>query len=166
MMLRDVIKTIPDWEKMTAEQVFSALTTPVIEIRDDQQYTWAGVAILAGPEAAEGLRMALEQNGMGWAVHQLGGSGLQLSHPLTQQVLTAFEKAIPALTILKNKGIHYISLGERYELSFVLDDVEASLDAIKFEESKQVLMRDAANRYNAFIDAIDDWDGSGNPPVL
>ncbi len=77
----------------TAQEAYGSITTPSVEVRDDQLYTWAGIALLAGAVGAESLRVALDQNGLGWVVHQLGGSGVQLSNELVQQVLLSFAQA-------------------------------------------------------------------------
>ena len=94
----------------SAQAAYEAITTPSVERRDDQLYTWAGVALIAGAVGAESLRVALEQNGMGWAVHQLGGSGLQLSNPLVQQALLAFAQAnVPGFAELAATGISQVT---------------------------------------------------------
>lgn len=90
----------------TAQEAFDEITTPSIEVRDDQLYTWSGVALVVGPQAAEGLRLALLANGLGWVVHQLGGLGIQLSNPLVQQALLGFAQAgLPGCAELAAKGI-------------------------------------------------------------
>jgi hypothetical protein len=90
----------------SAQEAFDAITTQTVDVRDDQLYTWAGVALIGGPVAAESLRIALEQNGMGWAVHQLGGSGLQLSNPLVQGALLQLAQAgVPGCAELAATGI-------------------------------------------------------------
>jgi phospholipase/lecithinase/hemolysin len=43
---------------------------------------------------------------------------------------------------------------------------EPTLEQITLELDKQRLRNDAASRYNAFVDAVDAWDGSGEEPVL
>lgn len=90
----------------SAQEAYQAIITPSAEVRDEQQYTWAGVAKIVGPEAAEALRIALNDNGMGWAVHQLGGTGLQLSDQLVQQALLGFAAAgVPGCAELAAQGI-------------------------------------------------------------
>lgn len=108
MSLQSLIR---DGNYANAQAAFDAITAPSVEIRDDANYTWAGVALVVGPEAAEMLRLALNDNGMGWVVHQLGGLGIQLSNPLVQQVLTGFAAAgLPGCAELKAKGISLQSL--------------------------------------------------------
>jgi hypothetical protein len=90
----------------TAQEAFNAITTSSVTVTDDQLYTWAGVALLVGPVGAESLRVALESNGMGWVVHQLGGSGIQLSNELVQQALLGFSQArVPGCSVLAAQGI-------------------------------------------------------------
>lgn len=38
--------------------------------------------------------------------------------------------------------------------------------AVELSESKAELLADGANQYNAFVSAVESWDGSGNHPVL
>ena len=43
---------------------------------------------------------------------------------------------------------------------------EPTLAQIELEVAKQALRQEAAERYNAFVDAVEAWDGSGEEPVL
>lgn len=90
----------------TAQEAYDAITDESETVTDDQLYTWAGVALLVGPVGAESLRVALEANGMGWVVHQLGGSGIQLSNELVQQALMGFAQAnVPGADVLAAQGV-------------------------------------------------------------
>ena len=103
MSLQSLIR---EGDYATAQEAFAAITTPSIEVRDDQLYTWSGVALVVGPQAAEMLRLALNDNGLGWVVHQLGGLGIQLSNELVQQALLGFAQAgLPGCAELAAKGI-------------------------------------------------------------
>lgn len=142
MSLENLIKSIDSFEQKTAGEIADILNAETVEIRDDQLYTWAGVALLAGPAGAEAFRIALEANGMGWAVHQLGGSGLQLSNPLSQQALLGFAQSpdnpvlATAAATLAAVGVHSVSpykhsgLGE----TVTLIQVQAALLVIAKEE--------------------------------
>lgn len=94
----------------SAQAAYDAITTPSVERRDDELYTWAGVALIAGAVGAETLRIALQENGMGWVVHQLGGRGIQLSNELVQQALLGFAQAgLPGCAELAATGISMIT---------------------------------------------------------
>jgi hypothetical protein len=151
----------------TAAEVAKALNAETVQVTDDALYTWAGVAVIAGPASAEALRMALDANGLGWAVHQLGGSGIQLSHPQTQFFLTQFAAAgVPGCAELAYAGLHYESphnhAGFAGEVSEA--DVQVALDGIATETRRQQARNDAADAYNAMVSEIDAWDGTGEPP--
>jgi hypothetical protein len=93
----------------SAQAAYDAITTPSVERRDDQLYTWAGIAEFA-EEGTEQLKLAMEANGMSWAVHQFGGSGLPLSHPKIQAALLAFAAAgLPGCASLAAQGISLIT---------------------------------------------------------
>lgn len=103
MSLQSLIR---EGDYATAQEAFDAITTPSETVTDDQLYTWAGVALLVGPVGAESLRVSLEQNGMGWVVHQLGGSGIQLSNELVQEALLGFAQAsVPGCSVLAAQGV-------------------------------------------------------------
>lgn len=160
----DLIKTIADWQNQTSQQLTDALNAASVEYVDSQLYTWAGVALIAGPTGAEGLRIALDQNGMGWAVHQLGGSGLQLSNELVHQALLGFAQAgVPGCAELAATGKRLISKMENAGLPpATVDQVEAAL----FGESKRVKEDAAIDRLQAYREALAAWDGIGEEPVL
>lgn len=103
MSLQSLIR---DGNYANAQEAFDAITAASVTVTDDQLYTWAGVALLVGPVGAESLRVALEANGMGWVVHQLGGSGIQLSNELVQQALAGFAQAnVPGADVLAAQGV-------------------------------------------------------------
>jgi hypothetical protein len=164
----DLIQSIPDWQNKTAAEIVSELNAETVQYVDPQLYTWAGVALIAGPVGAEALRIALEQNGMGWAVHQLGGSGLQLSNDLVQQALLGFAQAgVPGCADLASTGKRLISKATQSGLPPVTEpDVSETLAALQLRDDKDALLADGAARWNAFADAVEAWDGNGEEPVL
>lgn len=165
MSLIDLIKTVDDWQNKTAAQIATVLNTPSIQVSDPQLYTWAGVALIVGPEGAEAFKTALEANGMSWAVHQLGGTGLQLSNPLTQAALAAFAAAgVPGAQLLKDTGIYSISPWRNAGNAGSVTEL-----AVR----KELLIEAARNTFNAQKDAFEqyrvnvmEWNGSGDPPVM
>jgi hypothetical protein len=164
MSLLNLITAIADYETKTNAELVAILNEKTIEKTDDQLYTWSGVALIAGAVGAESLRVALEQNNLGWVVHQLGGSGIQLSNPLVQQVLLGFAQAgLPGCDVLATTGRRMISVAEQSGLGIVTEsDVVSAL----LIQSKQVFFDVAAARWNAFVAAYESWDGSGEGPVL
>jgi hypothetical protein len=163
-MIANLIQQLPDWVELNAQEIADLLNAKIIEKIDDQLYTWAGVALIAGAEGAEAFRLALEQNNLGWAVHQLGGSGIQLSNPLVQQVLLGFAQAgLPGAESLALAGKRMVSMMENAGLpEATVEMVEDGLLQIR----KKQLEDTATNRLQAYREALSVWDGSGEEPVL
>lgn len=165
MNLMQLIQTIDGFDGM--DEVATVLRTESVEVRDDQLYTWAGVALLVGPTNAEALKSALEANGAGWAVHQLGGSGIQLSNVLTQGMLDAFIAAgLTFCQVLKSTGIHYITPLASNGLTVTDQEIAAALLVAKLAKRKRDLRSNWQSRFDMATTAIDAWDGSGSEPSL
>jgi len=89
----------------TAQEAFTAITTASVEVRDDQLWTWAGIAQLAGDETVDALEQFLVSVGRTWVISQLGGTGLPLSDPKIQELLLGLAHTIPGCAILAAQGI-------------------------------------------------------------
>lgn len=156
-----LIQQIPNWQTRTAEEIVSLLNDPVILVADQSMYTWAGVATIVGPVGAESLRLALDANNMGWVVHQLGGSGIQLSHPDVQMALAGFAAAgVPGADLLKATGVRHVSEMQRAGLD------PADVASVQLAIRKQILEDAATDRLQAFREALSSWDGVAQEPVL
>lgn len=145
----------------SATEAYQAILEPTIEVRDDQLYTWAGIALIVDAAGAEELRFALEASGMGWVVHQLGGSGIQLSNPLTQRALLTFaQNGVPGCDLLAETGIKFIppwkhaglesppSLEDVTKLYVIADTRKTMTSALQLVQSKSTAL-------NAWLDALD-----------
>lgn len=60
--------------------VLTILNSETVEFQNEERFTWAGIADILEEEETEKLRVALEANGYGFAIYQLGGQGLVLNH--------------------------------------------------------------------------------------
>lgn len=166
-MLSDLITQIPDWQTKSSQQILDVLTTPTIEFIDSSQWTWAGVASVAGNAGAEGLRLALEQGGMGWAVHQLGGSGLVLSLAPIQDALRMLDaNGVPGMGQIADATKRLISIAEQNGITVSLGDVDAAVVALQLQSRRSELITNGATRWNAFCAAVDLWDGISAEPEL
>lgn len=145
--------------------VAAKLNAPSIVISDDELYTWAGIALVAGPEAAEMLRVALEQNNMGWAVHQFGGSGLQLTNPLVRGALEQFILAGVPLQSLLDATQYNISPAQKL---IGREVTEEEVFNYRLARRKTQLNADAKTYFNDKIrlyhKAIALWDGLTDEP--
>ena len=145
----------------TAQEAFEAITAASEIVTDDQLYTWAGVALLVGPVGAESLRVALEQNGMGWVVHQLGGTGIQLSNKLVQQALMGFTQAnLPGADILAAQGVSTQAPWQVDGLASepTLEQVEKAFIVERTRKQMAAILRPIqakSTALNAWLDSLD-----------
>lgn len=160
--LADQIRRLPGWQNLEVREIWTLLTAKSIEVTDDRLYTWAGVAQVAGPDAAEKIRIALEKNGAGWAVHQLGGSGIPLSDPQAQAMLRLLDAAgVPGCAELAAIGRRMIS-----PLEQAGGEGDVALERVDVALQKALLSDLAADRYQAYRQALSRWNGDGRPPEL
>lgn len=139
----------------SAQAAYDAITTASIEHRDDQLWTWAGIAQFA-EEGTEQLKLAMEANGMSWAVHQFGGAGLPLSHPKIQQALLGFAQAgLPGCAELAAQGISMIT---PWQLAGIeeptLQEVTQTWNAWKTETDLSALRDSLRVRFDAILNQV------------
>lgn len=166
VMIKQLIKSLS--LSGTAQEITDHLNALTIEKRDDQLYTWAGVANLVGPVGAESLRLALEANNLAWVNLQLGGFGIQLSNPLVQQALLGFAQAgVPGCDVLAAQGIRHVSpyINAGGSGDVLLINVQTALSQIAIEDAKQSTRTAGSSTYNAWVSAVESWDGTGDPPT-
>jgi len=156
--LISLIEEIDDWQNKTDQQLYDALHDEAIQYQDHALWTWAGVASVGGNTCAEGLRIALETNNMGWAVHQLGGSGLDLSLDLIQASLYALwaeGAGVPSLNLVALAVKRMISPLEAAGLT-------ATLSQVSLAKSKRLKYLAAATRWNSYVANLASWNGDSN----
>ena len=168
MTVKEVIKTIDNWSNRTVADLLAILTTPAIVVEDDTQKDWAQIALIVGPQACESIRLALVNANLTWAALQLAGNGLRLNNPQVQQVLRGFAQAnVPGCQTLADIGRRLVSPAEQHQLgSLTEQQVQTALDAAKLDDTKAFKQSSAASRYNAYMDALEAWDGTGQEPSL
>jgi hypothetical protein len=158
-MLKNIIKSL-DYKNKTAENIFNILNDKNIEVTDNDFWTWAGIAELIGNESTEMLRIALTSNGMGWAVHQLGGKGLPLSRMDIQTALYRLNDAgIPGMEFLAKHTRRIESILEKYKISTTLEEIEEIKKQINIEDLKSIKIDEATDRLNNYIVKISSWNG-------
>jgi hypothetical protein len=138
------------------QAAYDAITSPSIEVRDDQLYTWGGVADLIGPEAAEKLRIKFDTSGLGWVSLQLGGLGLPLTDSRVRLALTGFmQMGVEGCDVLLNKGITTISLAQQANIQQpTLEQVTTEWNAWKAETDLALLRESLRIRFDAILNQV------------
>jgi hypothetical protein len=168
-MIQPLIQNIHSWQSLTNNEILAILNTASEAIENHEKITWAGVAFMIGPEAAEMLRVTLKESNLEWANLQLGGLGIDCAHPMVQGMLTQFEAdGLPGMQQLREYGVRtvspYVKAGGVGLVT--IEQVNVAVAAMNLAERKQQLKTKGANEYNQFIDAVDRWNGTGNEPDI
>ena len=142
------------------QAAYDAITSPTIEVRDNQSYTWGGVADLIGPEAAEKLRIKFDTSGLGWVSLQLGGLGLPLTDSRVRLALTGFMQAgVEGCDVLLNKGITMIAPYQQANIEQpTLEQVEKAwtVDKARRDMAAELQVLQAkSTAVNAWLDSLD-----------
>lgn len=188
MTLKEAIQSIPDWETKTDQELHTLLNAvtvtpdptpytfasmgeeltrrglPGSAIRSQVSYTMMQVELkeIILPQAYEVVRGDIRAAYIAMSATK---EGLSLHTPERQQLvgLLAQEGNWPPGTMeavislgMKQTKLHECSLSE----------VQSAKAELALDEVKKVKRIAAATRYNAYIDALDAWDGVGAEPVL
>ena len=160
MSFVNLIESVPDWQNKTPQQIYATLSDASILVEDHRFYTWAGVALVAGDAGASALCAKLIEFGKLWAVHQLGGAGLDLANEEIQQQLYLLDSlGVPGMAALAQHVRHYVSPLQQA-------GIEATLADVALAHRKRILENAAVDRLQAYREALSIWDGSGEEPVL
>lgn len=159
-MLKKIISSM-QYRIKTPEQILTELNDKNILYEDHSPWTWAGVASVVGNVGAESLRLALENNGMGWAVHQLGGSGLDLSLPDVQYALYALEAlGVEGMREVALSVKRMQSILEKNNIDTNIQEVTEIVNTLRIEYSRKQEIDIALDRLINFKVNINNWDGN------
>lgn len=165
--LNTLIEQINGWNLKSSQEILNILNVKNIEYIDKTPWTWAGIADIVGNNGAESLKTALEKNGMGWSVYQLGGVGLDLSVAEVQNALYYLESiGVVGMKKIALSVKRTISILEQNGLNPTEAEIEEAKLSLLLEDRKRQLMTASAERWNQFCNAVDAWDGVSTQPEL
>lgn len=150
---------------MTAEQRLAYLLEVVSTPSNRGRLTHAWIAENVSLAVADGVYAAINAVSVPTAMRYTTGNGIDTTAALWKLQATAVaqsnESLSPHLDLLRDfesvrKPRWEI---EGYATAPTLEQIQLSID-------KDRLRTDAVTRYNAFIEALDSWDGSGEEPAL
>lgn len=175
MTLRTLIQSIDGWQSKTAVELHAILAVQTVTHENHTLISYAGLGEIIGHDVSAGIRFAIQQYAKSitdskqfplrafleyahWALDsQLYDPGL----PDTQAKLEEHRALLTGL------GVPVDALKEIGVWTEPLTDVtEADIAAELLKIRKESIVAAAASTWNAFVAAVDQWDGSGNPPKL
>ena len=162
MTLRKAIETVPNWQSLTAAELFSALTAPSVEYVDLRNYTWGGIADVLGNDTTELLNKALDEQGSSWAARALSGTpGLQLCRAEIQEKLYILDQygIVPGAAKLAQHVRRNISIFESLAIAPSLAAVTQQLADMQLEAKKQKIEDGWQDRLQAAREQLSLWDG-------
>ena len=164
MSYRKAIESIDGWQEMTNAGIVAAAKAKSFHYVDHDRWTLLGIAQIIGPDQVTGFIAFCESIGYGWIATQAAGSGLPIGDPVfNTQLLTISDARCAAIA---SAGRRYISPCQRFGVSENDSEIQGAIDALRLDELKRSIQKDASDTYNAFCHAVDLWDGTGPEPRL
>ncbi len=164
MSHRKAIESISDWQEMTDAGVIAAAKAKSFLYVDTDRWTLLGIAQIIGPTEVTGFIAFCESIGFGWIATQAAGSGLPIGDPVFNAQLLAIPD--PRCQAIAAAGRRYVSPCERFGVSENDAAIQAAISALRLEDRRREIRKDASETYNAFCRIVDVWDGAGLEPRL
>ena len=158
MSYRKVIESINNWQDLSESEVVDAAKDPVHLLIDSQRWSLLGIAQIIGDENVGPLLAFLESIGLGWIVHQAGGSGLPIGDTAFNAKLLAIPH--PSCQAIAQAGRRMVSLCTYFGLPETDANIVSALRAMKVEKARSEKRKSASTRYNSYVQAIEEWDGN------
>lgn len=175
MTLEALIKDISGWQSATSEDIFEKLSAKDIVYRDDEDWTWKGIAGVInkdtghrfGREGCKQLQNALKAAGEELWISQIS-AGMPLTDNEIQGILLYLDTAglVPGARYIAYAVLRNESLLEKHNLETTLDEITQTLKKMKFELYKQSKIDSAQDRVIAYREAMMVYNGIGPEPVL
>jgi hypothetical protein len=164
MTYRKAIESISDWQEMTDAGVIAAAKAKSFLYVDSDRWTLLGIAQIIGPTEVSGFIEYCEGINYGWIATQAAGSGLPIGDPIFNAQLLAIPD--PRCQAIAAAGRRYVSPCERFGVAENDTAIQATINALRLEEKRREIRKDASETYNTFCRIVDLWDGSGLEPRL
>lgn len=167
--LADLIRMTPDWSALPPETLFAKLSQRDIPYRDDQDWTWKGIAAVVdldtgmrfGREGCKRLQDALLAAGEGLWVSQIS-AGMQLTDPEIQGVLRHLDQSgvVPGARHIADAVLRKISQLEQSNITTTPEEVAKVQASMKLDLYKQAKIDVKQDQLNCYKVAMDLWDGT------
>lgn len=167
MEIVSLIASVDGWQDKSPAELLAELSEPTELIEDRELYTWGGVAEVIGDANATALCDALVAAGKLWAVHQLGGRGLDLARPDVQQQLLYLDSVgVPGMKSLAEHVRKTVSKLAKAGIETTLEEIESTVHQMKLALWRNTKEEIAWDRFQAYKVALTEYDGQGPEPEL
>lgn len=170
MSIENLIQNVPGWESLDAAAITGELNAVTEVIETNAVWTWQEIARIpgVGTEVVGKLHQALSSANLEPFAIMLCHPGLRLNDDLYRTVLRELISVVPEtsaiLSAAKRDGSPWQKAGNDGDVSE--REITDALAKIRSDNELAAVRQAATDRWNAFTDAMDTWDGSGPTPVL
>lgn len=157
-MYESVIRSLGDWLSMSDDQIVDALFAVDQQYAEPEKWMSLGIASIIGDENMPALLSFMESTNREWLRQDLAFPGLPIGDPVFNAKLMATNN--PYCIQIAQYGRRLVS---RCYLAKLPEDRQAvlrTLSRMRLDSDKGSMLRDGANRWNAFKQAVDLWDGN------
>lgn len=157
MSYTKVIESIPGWRSLPLSEILAKAKEPSQDYISNEWYSLLGVAGIIGHQNVKPLMEFLTSLGYSWIEIQAGGKGL----PLGDAVFHAVLKSIPHphCQLLAETGRRKVSFCELCGVPQDDAKLELAWRNCKLRADRADLLREGSLVWNAFSDAVGEWDG-------
>ena len=162
-ILQQLISAVPDWQSKTSAVILSELQQKTVHYKDNSTYRLVDIAKLIGDENMAAFLSIVKAAGYEWMITE-AASGFEpgddpinarlrlLGHPLSIKIAEHTNRMVSIL--------------EQHNVTATIEDVMRAQASMLLEDRKQSLISQNAARWNAFCEAVNNWDGVSPAPEL
>jgi hypothetical protein len=155
--LTDLIFDIPNWRDKTSSEIVEILNAANIDFAETERWTGYGLALIIGTERVQPFLDRCRMMGLAW-VAESQVLGLPIGDPVFNASLVATQD-VDAVAIAQY-GRRKISALQANKLNVTTEQIVSAFELCKLKTLQLEKRTIARDRYNAYLTALDQWDGN------
>lgn len=161
--LNQLISQIPNWQQLTQGQILAKLEEKKIRYVDTKTYRLVDIAKLIGDENMATFLNVVKSAGYDWMITEAASGFTPGDDPINTRLKLLNH---PLSLEIANHTNRMISVLEEAGLQPTLQEIANTQASMLLEDRKQSLISQNATRWNAFCEAVNNWDGVSPVPEL
>lgn len=157
-MYESVIRSLGDWISMTDDAIVAALFAVDQQYAEPDKWTSLGIASIIGDENMPALLAFMDSTNRSWLRQDLSFPGLPIGDPVFNAKLMATNN--PYCVQIAQYGRRLVSRCYLAKLPEDRDSILRTLGKMRLDSEIGSMLRDGANRWNAYKQAVELWDGN------
>lgn len=162
-MLNTLILQISNWQNLSSADILSELQAKTIQYVDQKTYRLVDIAKLIGDENMATFLGVVRAAGYDWMITEAASGFVPGDDPVNSRLRMLNH---PLSIQIANHTNRMISVLEEAGLQPTLQEIADTQASMLLEDCKQSLISQNAVRWNAFCEAVNNWDGVSPAPEL